>query len=42
MGDKGKGKDNGKAKKKPKTAKEGHRPHEERKRQSALDNRGAG
>lgn len=36
MGDKGKGKDSGKAKKKPKAAKGGLRPHEERARQAAL------
>ena len=35
MGDKGKGKDSGKAKT-PKTPKVGHRPHEVRQRQEAL------
>lgn len=35
MGDKGKGRDAGNAKK-PKTTKVGHRPHEERQRQAAL------
>ena len=35
MGDKAKGKDGGKTKKKPKAAKGGLRPHEERARQAS-------
>lgn len=37
MGDKGKGKDNGKDKKKPKATKAGNRPHEERQRQATSN-----
>lgn len=37
MGDRGKGKDSGKAKKKPKAAKVGNRPHEQRARQAASN-----
>jgi hypothetical protein len=36
MGDKGKGKDKGKAKKLPKNVKEGRRPHEQRLLQDAV------
>ena len=38
MGDKGKGKDSGKTKKKAKAEKVGNRPHEQRERQSASTN----
>lgn len=37
MGEKGKGKDSGKTKKKPKVEKVGKRPHEQRARQTALN-----
>lgn len=36
MGDKGKGKDKGKTKKAPKSAKTGLRPHEQRQTQDAM------
>ena len=36
MGDKGKGKDKGKARKAPKAVKVGRRPHEQRQLQDAL------
>lgn len=37
MGEKGKGKDSGKTKKKPKVEKTGNRPHEKRAREGALN-----
>lgn len=40
MGEKGKGKDTGKDKKKPKAVKVGKRPHEERQRQAAANSVG--
>ena len=41
MGDRSKGKDGGKAAKKPKAAKVGNRPHEQRARQGASPPPGA-
>lgn len=41
MGDKSKGKSSSKVKKKPKAAKAGNRPHEERQRQEALKSVGS-